>query len=135
AFQKLKRINIVVIRASKTSIANNPLSSEQNELAKSRPVFGLVYYPDNRPAPIDILEDGKLIHKQTISLGCQGRLERSKCSHCGRKHNKEKSKTNTKKQLLEALKDVGLEAEDTINSANSIEVVGDWSNHSISHPE
>ena len=135
AFQKLKRKNIVVIRASKTSIANNPLSSEQNELAKSRPVFGLVYYPDNRPAPIDILEDGKLIHKQTISLGCQGRLERSKCSHCGRKHNKEKSKTNTKKQLLEALKDVGLEAEDTINSANSIEVVGDWSNHSISHPE
>lgn len=135
AFQKLKRKNIVVIRESKTSIANNPLDSLQNDFAKSRPVSGLVYYSDEEPAPIEILEDGKLIHKQTISLGCQGRLERSKCSHCGHKHIKENSKANTKKQLVEALKDVGLEAQDTINSANSIEVVGDWSNHSITDPE
>lgn len=129
-FQKLKRKNIVVIRSSKTYISNSPPLSEQNELAKSRLVSGLVYYSDEEPAPIEILEDGKLIHKQTIRLGCQGRLERSKCSHCRHKHIKENSKANTKKQLLEALKDAGLEAQDTINSANSIEVVGDWSNHS-----
>ncbi|MCA9818653.1 MAG: hypothetical protein KC652_26350 [Cyanobacteria bacterium HKST-UBA01] len=130
AFQRLKRKNIVVIRESKTAIANNPLDSLQNDVAKSRPVSGLAYYSDEDPAPIEILEDGKLIHKQTIRLGFQGRLERSKCSHCGHKHIKDNSKANTKKQLLEALKDVGLEAQDTINSANSIEVVGDWSNHS-----
>lgn len=107
----------------------------QNDFAKSRPVSGLVYYSDEEPAPIEILEDGKLIHKQTIRLGCQGRLERSKCSQCGHRHIKDNSKANTKKQLLEALKDVGLEAQDTINSATYIEVVGDWSNHSITDPE
>ena len=130
AFQRLKRKNIVVIRESKTAIANNPLDSLQNDVAKSRPVSGLAYYSDEDPAPIEILEDGKLIHKQTIRLGFQGRLERSKCSHCGHKHIKDNSKANAKKQLLAALKDAGLEAQDTINSANSIEVVGDWSNHS-----